>query len=674
MTFERFSAGKAIMAATVALASARAEAGLPREFTLHRPSTTQFFMDYNDGDGAPNRIFALGASSDTAWLADVDGDTLADLILFRQGTWFVDLRNDGVIDRIFFLGGAGDVPVVGDFLGTGRAGFGVYRPSNGLWYLDRDGDGSIDHISAWGGAPGDIPVVADYDGDGRADRAIYRDGTWFVDLGFDGTLDAVYYLGGDPQDIPLAADFDGDWKADNAVFRDGVWYIDYGNDGTVDRVLSYGAPGDRPLFAPVNPTSSLFVRAGAVGGDGSQAAPFGTIAAGLAVAAPGNILRIAAGTYNEGVCFSGRQNLTFVGAGVSATNLVGTNNNACDNTRDGFVAVASQGIVVRNLHVAVPATSCAVTPATECNRAIVAQGTGLGVTTLTLDRVSTIGNRSHGVVAAGTSGTPSTLLVQSSNLDRSQIGNGLRLGGGVSATVQRSSIDRNGTVLPVASDMGRGVESFLDSTLLIEFSSSSDNYHSALLFTGSSQGTVRYNVLNRNGHAAVFFEQATRGDVYGNLMDTNGILGTPGPTTGFNAVEVFTNWTGPQMLIHENSIYRATTGGIFVGHGPVTVANNYLFDNFIGLTIFDTTNVGVFGNTFELPLAQGNEEGLFMQGPGLVATVGGAGVNKNTFINYIDNPAIHCNGTGEAATCPSGGNTFQNCNLPIIGCPMTCQP
>src|SRR5206468_1046812 len=101
----------------------------------------------------------------------------------------------------------------------------------------------------------------------------------------------------------------------------GAWYIDYGRNGTVDRILYYGGAGDRPLFVPVNPTGSLFVRSGAPVGNGSQGAPFSTIAAALAVALPGQIIRIAAGTYTEGVCFAGRQNLTFVGAGVSATNL-----------------------------------------------------------------------------------------------------------------------------------------------------------------------------------------------------------------------------------------------------------------------------------------------------------------------------------------------------------------
>src|SRR2546427_3348708 len=91
----------ALAAAVVALAGV-AQAGLPREFTVNRPSTTQFFMDYDDGDRTPNRVVSYGVPGDLGMLADVDGDTLADLILYRNGTWFVDLMNNGTVDRSFF--------------------------------------------------------------------------------------------------------------------------------------------------------------------------------------------------------------------------------------------------------------------------------------------------------------------------------------------------------------------------------------------------------------------------------------------------------------------------------------------------------------------------------------------------------------------------------------------
>jgi len=633
------------------------EAGPPREFQLYRSSNSKFFFDYGDADGVVDRVVPYGAPGDIGMLADVDGDTVADLILYRpsNGAWFIDLFNNGTVDQSFFLGGApGDLPVVGDFLGTGKAGFGIYRPSTGTWYLDQDGNGTVDHISAFGGAAGDKPVVADYDGDGKADCAIYRSGTWFVDFACDGTLDAIYYLGGLPQDVPIAADFDGDWKADNAVFRDGIWYIDYGNNTTVDRTVSYGAPGDRPLFAGVNP-AGVFVKAGAVGGTGTQTNPFGSIAGAMGAVVDPNpaTIRIGAGTYNQAVSFSSRHNLTFFGAGVNATHIQPA-------AGDSFVAVSSLGIVLRNLHVASTSASG--------NRAVIAQGSGM-----TLDRVSTFNNRSHNVLGVGPN---ATLTIQNSNLNASQVGNGLVLQGGVTALVQRSTIDGNGTVLPVATNVGRGVEATNDSVLNMQSSSVSNNYYSGILVTNTSSATISGSTINTNGQDGVFFDLGSSGNVFSNVIDNNGILGTRGPTTGFNGIEVFTTWTGPSMVIHENGIYRSTTNGIFIGGGSgIVIANNWLFNNFVGATVFSSspTSVTIRGNLVELPLAQGNEEGLLLDGSGVTVTVGGTAAGfPNTFKNILGNPSIHCI-SAPGVTCPAGGNVFQNSDLPIAGCPATCQ-
>ena len=115
------------LALALVLIAAAAEAGLPPEFTLRRPSEAAFYADYDD-NGVPNRVWQLGATTDVALLADADGDTLADAILYRSGAWYVDLRNDHVIDRTALMGSGSDIPVVGDFLGDGRAGFALGRP------------------------------------------------------------------------------------------------------------------------------------------------------------------------------------------------------------------------------------------------------------------------------------------------------------------------------------------------------------------------------------------------------------------------------------------------------------------------------------------------------------------------------------------------------------------
>jgi hypothetical protein len=58
----------------------------------------------------------------------------------------------------------GDLPVIGDWDGTGKARIGVFRPTTGMWYLDMNGNGKLDHCSVDAcrgpfGQLGDLPAV-----------------------------------------------------------------------------------------------------------------------------------------------------------------------------------------------------------------------------------------------------------------------------------------------------------------------------------------------------------------------------------------------------------------------------------------------------------------------------------------------------------------------------------
>jgi len=132
-----------------------------------------------------------------------------------------NIRSD-LIDHVFQYGSPGDVPVAGDWNGDGVVNIGLFR--DGVWYLDRDGDGrwtAGDLYVGNFGAAGDVPVIGDWNGDGIDNLGIYRDGHWHLDANGNFQLDAhdrVLQLGG-PDDKPIAGDFDGDGIDEIAVYR-----------------------------------------------------------------------------------------------------------------------------------------------------------------------------------------------------------------------------------------------------------------------------------------------------------------------------------------------------------------------------------------------------------------------------------------------------------------------
>ena len=170
---------------------------------------------------------------------DVDGDQWADLAVFRpsEGVWY--LNPSGRSDSATRFGVSTDKITPADFDGDRKSDVAVFR--DGTWWRVNSRDNTVSVTQF--GMPDDIPVPADYTGDGRADLAIYRDGQWWtLDLS-NGNMNVLQF--GLADDKPVSADYDGDGKIDQAIYRNGEWHLNRSRLGYT--VINFGLARDIPV-------------------------------------------------------------------------------------------------------------------------------------------------------------------------------------------------------------------------------------------------------------------------------------------------------------------------------------------------------------------------------------------------------------------------------------------
>lgn len=186
---------------------------------------------------------------------DFDGDYKTDIGYFRpvDGTWAIQTSigyGSGVSTN---FGMAGDYPTPGSFFSTltsannyggSRALVSVYRPSTGVWHIDRM-CGAEPCYRVLGG-PGDVPVGGDYDGDGMDDFAVFKDGVWNVLTSYTNNQRTVQW--GTVGDQPVPGDYDFDGFTDLAVYRpsNGTWYVSLSSSGN-SLIQQFGDVTDRPV-------------------------------------------------------------------------------------------------------------------------------------------------------------------------------------------------------------------------------------------------------------------------------------------------------------------------------------------------------------------------------------------------------------------------------------------
>ena len=182
-----------------------------------------------------------GAPGDVPLAGDLDGDGRADLVVWRPatGTFFWLTSSTGYAtanaqSKQWGNQSLGDIPMLADVDGDRRADLVVWRTSTGTWYWLTSLTGysyTASGIRQWGNqTQGDVPLIGDVDGDGRADLIVWRrpSGMWFwlmSSTGYDPARQGLKQWGASG-DVPLLIDADGDRVMDIAVWRpsNGSWY------------------------------------------------------------------------------------------------------------------------------------------------------------------------------------------------------------------------------------------------------------------------------------------------------------------------------------------------------------------------------------------------------------------------------------------------------------------
>jgi len=154
-----------------------------------------YFATTNAVGAAIRYTLNFGLPGDIPVSGDWDGDGIDTVGVWRPSLRRFFLTNTvcavgttcgGTIAQSLNYGLAGDVPVAGDWNNDGVDTIGVWRPSSGFFYLSNSSCPTLcnapTNISAQWGIAGDLPVVGDWDGNGSDTMGVFRpsNGVFYV--------------------------------------------------------------------------------------------------------------------------------------------------------------------------------------------------------------------------------------------------------------------------------------------------------------------------------------------------------------------------------------------------------------------------------------------------------------------------------------------------------------
>jgi trimeric autotransporter adhesin len=228
---------------------------------IYDPATGAWFLRNTNSPGSADLVFLFGpGGAGLVPLAgdwDGDGDDTPGLYNPTNGAFFLRNSNSpgpAEVPAFFFgPGGSNFIPIVGDWDGDGRDTVGIYDASTGAFFLkNTNASGAADRVFVFG-AGGATPLVGDWNGDGVDTIGIYvaASAAFFLrNSNSSGPADIAPFTFGPPNLRPLTGDWNGDGVDTVGIYNPagGSWFLSNGfTGGAADIVFTYGPPGATPI-------------------------------------------------------------------------------------------------------------------------------------------------------------------------------------------------------------------------------------------------------------------------------------------------------------------------------------------------------------------------------------------------------------------------------------------
>jgi len=228
------------------------------------PATDSTFAGWSGNADCTDGSIAMSAAK--ICTATFTGSLKVQIGIFRPSTatWLLDLNSNGTFDNCTIdscpasFGISSDLPVVGDWTGTGTIQLGTFDPSTRVWELDRNGNDrwencTIDLCKGPFGRNGDLPVGGYWKaGTASTQIGVFRpaNALWYLDLNGNGRLDkgkTDTKLGpfGTSTHLPVVGDWTGSGTTKIGTFdpATGMWQLDRNSNGTFDGCAIDGCAG-----------------------------------------------------------------------------------------------------------------------------------------------------------------------------------------------------------------------------------------------------------------------------------------------------------------------------------------------------------------------------------------------------------------------------------------------